>query len=341
MENKLSTKDRAMLISQHKKTRDKRICDRIKAVLAYDDGYSYIEIAKILLLDESTIRRHINDYLNQAKLKPENGGSSSLLSENQSKQLILELREFTYLRVKDICVYVKKNFGTKYTVGGMTKWLHRNGFTYKKPQPIPAKANAVSQQKFIEYYERLKEKIYGEPIYFSDAVHPQHKPRLAYGWILKGELKQIPTNGKQKRLNIIGGINLSNHQIVYNMVDTVNIDSIEKFLYNLRKNHNPSLRLHLVWDNAGYHRAEKIVDIAKKLNIKLHYLPPYSPNLNPIERLWKIMHEYVTYNQYYEKFRYFRDAILNFFKTIGRKKRLLRARINDNFNLLQAPNLAS
>ncbi|MCH9756018.1 MAG: transposase, partial [Gammaproteobacteria bacterium] len=54
-----------------------------------------------------------------------------------------------------------------------------------------------------------------------------------------------------------------------------------------------------IWDNAGYHKSQAIRDFVKKTNIELHFLPPYSPNLNPIERLWKIMHENVTYNRYY------------------------------------------
>jgi transposase len=337
MNIKLSQTTRAELISQHKRTRDKRVCDRIKAVLAYDEGYSYADIAKILLLDDSTIRRHLDDYISKEKLTTDNGGSDSMLSEIQSDKLIMELKTFTYLRVKDICAYVKKVFSIRYTIGGMTKWLHRKGFTYKKPQPVPAKADAVAQQKFIEYYEDLKKEANNEPIYFADSVHPQHKPRLTSGWILKGELKLMPINGSQKRLNIIGGINLSDHNLVFNVVDTVNALSIENFLKALRKKHSSDIKLHLVLDNAGYHRAERIIKAAEDLNIKLHYLPPYSPNLNPIERLWKIMHEYVTYNQYYEKFKDFKDATLNFLKTISRKKKLLRARINDNFNLLQSP----
>ncbi len=223
----------------------------------------------------------------------------------------------------------------------MTKWLHRNGFCYKKPQPVPAKANAVLQQRFIEYYERLKVQATGELIYFVDAVHPQHQPRLAYGWILKGTVKQMPVNGKQKRLNIIGGINLSTHRVIYNTAEKVNADSIKSFLLKLRQSHSKLVKLHVVWDNAGYHKVEEVLHFANKLNIKLHYLPPYSPNLNPIERLWKIMHEYVTYNRYYEKFNDFQIATLDFLKTIGRKKRLLRSRINDNFNLLQSPIIAT
>ncbi|OGT06726.1 MAG: hypothetical protein A2103_01170 [Gammaproteobacteria bacterium GWF2_41_13] len=79
-------------------------------------------------------------------------------------------------------------------------------------------------------------------------------------------------------------------------------------------------------------------DHAKELLIELHYLPP---NLNPIERLWKIMHEQVTYNKYYEKFSEFTEATVNFFNQIGGKKILLRNRITDNFQILHSPMFAS
>jgi predicted ArsR family transcriptional regulator len=63
MEKMLTSKEREKLVVRHRKERDGRIRDRIKAVLAYDDGYSYSEIAGILLLDDETIRRHIEDYV--------------------------------------------------------------------------------------------------------------------------------------------------------------------------------------------------------------------------------------------------------------------------------------
>jgi len=57
MEQKLTAQERADLQIRHKKERDKRVCDRIKAVLAYDDGYSYSEIARILLLDNDSLSK--------------------------------------------------------------------------------------------------------------------------------------------------------------------------------------------------------------------------------------------------------------------------------------------
>ncbi|MBM3207413.1 MAG: hypothetical protein FJZ57_02250, partial [Chlamydiae bacterium] len=81
----------------------------------------------------------------------------------------------------------------------------------------------------------------------------------------------------------------------------------------------------------------------KTAKISLHYLPPYSPNLKPIERLWKWMKERVLYNTYYECFEDFRRAILGFFAildTVAAESILgqdLRTRVRDTFSPIQAP----
>ena len=75
---------------------------------------------------------------------------------------------------------------------------------------------------------------------------------------------------------------------------------------------------------------------AAKLNIKLHFLPPYSPNLNPIERLWKVMNEKVRNNRFFKGAKQFKEAINLFFDdilpSIGND---LNGRINDNFQTLK------
>lgn len=54
----------------------------------------------------------------------------------------------------------------------MNKWLHRNGFTYKKPSGVPHKFSEEKQRQFIEYYKELKTTVGDEPILFIDGVHP-------------------------------------------------------------------------------------------------------------------------------------------------------------------------
>lgn len=342
METILTLTERENLIASHRKERDGRVRDRIKAVLLYDKGYSNKQIAEILLLDDETIRRHVEDYLKNQKLNPANGGSVSKLNKSESQKLMKHLSEITYLYVKDICCYVKKTFNKKYSISGMTKWLHANGFCYKKPHAVPAKANKEEQKKFIKYYNKLKERAgKNEPIYFVDSVHPQYQTHLTYGWILKGERKLLPTTGRQPRLNFIGGIRLNGHRIVYQQADKVDADSIAGFLCYLRKRHPEKCKIHIIWDNAGYHSDEALQEFAKGLAIELHYLPSYSPNLNPIERLWKIMHEKVSANKYYETFADFTEATLGFFRNIRKNKSLLRSRITDNFQILHSPLFAS
>jgi transposase len=342
MEKILTRKEREKLIALHRKERDGRIRDRIKAVLAYDDGYSYSEISRILLLDDETIRRHIDDYQRENKLTTANGGRDGKLTDREVRQLTDHLQEITYLYVKDICQYIWHTYGKKYSISGMTKWLHAHDFCYKKPHAVPAKADKEKQKKFVRYYNRLKIKAgKKEPIYFADSVHPQHQTQLVSGWILKGIRKEIATTAYQGRLNFIGGICLNGHRFTYQQVDKVNAIAICDFLWKLRQTNPGKFNIHVVWDNARYHQNDEVKAFAKELGIKLHYLPPYSPNLNPAERVWKLMHEAVRYNQYYGKFSQFANATLGFFKSIGRKKCILRERITDNFQILHSPLFAS
>ena len=98
---------------------------------------------------------------------------------------------------------------------------------------------------------------------------------------------------------------------------------------------NPAAKtIHLILDNAGYHKSKEFIEWVSETKIKIHYLPPYSPNLNPIERLWKIMHEQITYNRYYEKFCEFKSALVDFFENIGKYREIISSRINDNFQKL-------
>lgn len=209
MRNFLSLEERCRLRSEHKRERDKRVCDRIKAVLLYDEGWTYEQIAHVLLLTHEAIRQHLIDYPNARKLKPQSGGSVENLSDEQSKLLEKHLQEHTYLYVKDVVLYVKSVYNVIYTVSGMHRWLKRHHFFYKKPALVPGKANEEQQRQWIASYEQLKSNLSSdETICFMDGVHPTHNTQLAYGWIKKGERKEVCTNSGRKRINLSGAIDM-------------------------------------------------------------------------------------------------------------------------------------
>ena len=169
------------------------------------------------------------------------------------------------------------------------------------------------------------------------AVHPTQATKITSGWIRKGVDKIIETTGSRTRLNIIGALNLSdiaNTIVTYN--ETINSRSIAMFFVELRKRYPIERRIHLILDGAPYHKANLVKDFAWIYNIELHYLPPYSPNLNPIERLWKVMNERARNDVYFANKRDFVNAIKQFFnQTLPEIADDLRSRLTDNFQRLK------
>ncbi|NBP30258.1 MAG: IS630 family transposase [Flavobacteriia bacterium] len=314
----LSDAERAQLKLQHRHERDGRIRDRIKAVLLFDKGWSIPAIAEALLLSEDAIRDHIAEYRESKKLKPENGGSTQKLSIEHSALLVAHLRNHTYLYVKDIVAYVKSTWSVTYSVPGMRNWLQRYGFSYKKPALVPGKADEQQQRDWMAEYEKLKQNLPAdETICFMDGVHPTHNVQPAYGWIEKGVRKEVPANSGRSRINLSGVLDVIDHKVLIQEDKMLNAEATISFFRKIEAAYPGKKRVHIFCDNAGYYRNKAVTEYLEMSKIKLHFLPPYSPNLNPIERLWKWMKERVIYNTYYPDFEDFKMAVFGFFATIS------------------------
>ena len=183
-------------------------------------------------------------------------------------------------------------------------------------------------------YKVLKNNLTPEDsLYFGDSVHPTQATKLGYGWIRRGKNKNLETTASRTRLNIIGAMMLDDiGSTITNRYDTINSDSIINHLQLLRERHGPKGTIYFVLDQAPYHRAKAVIVEAEKLNIVIKYLPPYSPNLNPIERLWKVMNEHVRNNRFFKSAKDFKHKINEFLKTtLPQIGGTLGERINDNF----------
>ncbi len=310
--------------------------DRIKAILLRSEGWTVPQISQALRLHQSTIIRHVQDY-QAGKLKNESGGSSEQLNATQAQELIAHLEANLYHHNHQILLYVKEHYGVTYTIPGMHKWLHRNGFSYKKSKGLPHKADQELQKEFIAQYEQLKKEAgVDEPILFMDSVHPTQATKLSYGWIRTGKTKHVGTTASRTRLNIIGALQLGHiGKAITSQYETINGESIMDFMDKIRVRYDEKI-VHLILDKAPYHRSTLVAERADALNIKLHFLPPYSPNLNPIERLWKVMNEHVRNNRFFKGAKDFREAIDRFFvNTLPSIGKTLDSRINDKFQMLK------
>ena len=337
----LSDEEREALRRAHRQCRDKRAAYRLNAVILLGSGWSVGDVAAALLIDAGTLRGYVKRYRKggiEKLLKDDYQGGLSYLSEEEKQALEEHLLTRTYQCTQEIIRYVEERFGIRYSVSGMTDLLHAMGFSYKKPKVVPGKADPHSQKLFVLDYEKLKKnKGENDPIYFMDGTHPQHNTLSGYGWIKRGEEREIKSNSGRQRLNINGAINIETMSCETVIEAAVNADSTIMLLQQLESKHRKADVIYVICDNARYYRSRKVKEYLEDSRVVLIFLPPYSPNLNLIERYWKFLKKIVLYNRYYEKFDDFVSACEQFFGNIGRHKKELRSLLTENFQIIGEP----
>ena len=181
-----------------------------------------------------------------------------------------------------------------------------------------------------------------EAVLFGDAVHPTHAVRPVGCWGPKNiELAVEQTSGRQ-RLNIHGAIDLETGQT--RMLEAATVDAVSTImLLTAIEAMYPGKRLiHVFLDNARYHHAKLVLAWLARpgCRIKLHFVPAYCPHLNPIERLWGLMHKHITHNRCYERFADFRNAMLTFLREeVPRNWVEYCDNVSDNFRIISLEDL--
>jgi transposase len=120
----------------HRETLENRQADRIKAIILLSSGYTPSQVAQVLLIDRSTVRRYYQDY--------KKGGVTCLLETNytrhrgyltpeQEQTLDLYLQEYLHITAKSIAAYIEEQWSVRYSESGMTDLLHRLGYVSRSP----------------------------------------------------------------------------------------------------------------------------------------------------------------------------------------------------------------
>jgi len=320
---------------------DALVARRANVLLLLDDGKSAVAIADFLYLDVETVRGWRRAFMREGLTSivlRDYSGREGHLSRTQEAELTLHLQAHPPRTVGEVRAHIGRVYGVHFSRSGAIKLMGRLGFVYKKPRLLPLGAAPEAQAEFIASYEDLcNELADDEAVVFADAVHPEHQSRPAYGWFHKDVRPAIAANSGRRRMNIHGAINLETGG--FQMVEAlkINSESTQNLLERIEAAHPDKTRIHVYLDNARYHHARALKPwlTEKNRRVKLHFLPAYAPHLNPIERLWGVMHRYVTHNQHHAKFNDFAAAILAFFhKTLPDKWHQIRDTVTDNFRVI-------
>ncbi len=322
----------------HRAAKNKKDADKIKAVYLLSRGKTPQEIAEVLMLDIDTIGNYRKRYEADGVsglLKNNYFGSEPMLNCAEIEEFSAHLETQTYLTVEAIVEHVKQVYNVHYSISGMRQLLHRLKFVYKKAKTIPGKANAELQKAYLKMLEEiLTNKGEHDAHYYLDGVHPQHNTQLAYGWIKKGQDKVVKSNSGRQRININGALNADTLEVIIRTDDTINTQSTLKLFEMLEQKHPNAEAIFITLDNAKYYKNGLVYEYLKTSKIKLLFMPPYSPNLNLIERLWKFMRKTILYNKYYEKFAEFKVEVMLFFENIAQYNDKLSTLLTKNFQIL-------
>ena len=314
---------------------------RANALVALDDGNGVGLVCRILHLDPDTVRGWLREFRGTGLASvdpaayPEREGK---LTRGQEASLREALRDSPPRDANEVRATILRRFGVEYTRGGAIKLMHRLGFDYIRPKPLPRQADRAAQEAFMRKYERLmRDAPANEAIVFADAVHPEWQSRPAHGWFLRSDRPAVRSTTGRRRLNLHGALNLETMGLTMVEGERIDASTTLRLLRRLERDHPGSRVIHVFLDNARYHHAKALKPFLERpdCRVRLHFLPPYAPHLNPIERLWGVMHRHVTHNRFHADFRQFTEAIFRFFdETLPRERERIAEFVTDSFRVI-------
>jgi transposase len=297
----LNAAQRQDLRRRCKQTLDKRIYQRLTAVLLIDTGKTRAEVADLLHVSLRQLADWLRRFRNQGVeilCTLYYKGDPGKLTPAQVEQLKQQIRTGCFRNTNQIRRWLEETFQVQYAASGVKDLLRRIGASYHKVTGFLWKANPNKQREFVAKYRRQK-RVAGQPgtprtrFYFIDACHPIWGLDLVFScWLLVGQRLLVGMGSGRKRLNILGAYCPDDHEYLDLRLtrDNINGEQFVNLLRLLRATHPEVQKFVLYVDGARYYGKPVVLEWLKRHpEFQLEPLPTYSPNLNLIERLWKFL----------------------------------------------------
>ena len=285
---------------------------KLLVIRMHHEGAKHGFIAKVLNLHANTITNHLKEYskdglagtLEDRYYRP----CSSL--EPFRECLKCSFRAAPVADAKQAVARIESLTGVRLSESQVRRFMKGLGMKVRKACSIPGKANPQLQFEFYTttLLPKLEEAGRAErKVFFVDAAHFVMGAFLGMIWCFARVLVKTPP-GRQ-RYNVLGAIDSHSQELIsIRTTENINSLSVVALLDKIHEKH-PDSEVTLVMDNASYQRCYFVRNHARDLGLELLFLPSYSPNLNLIERLWKLTKRRCLTNRYYADFREFCGAI--------------------------------
>jgi transposase len=296
----LTPEHRRELERRRKGTLDRRVYQRLTAVLTVAEGNSREEVAHLLGIGLTQLGEWLRVYRNKgldALCTLHYKGDPGKLTAQQVGQLKDKVSTGCFRNSDQIRQWLQDTFGVSYSPSGVKDLLRRIGISYHKVTGFLWKADPDKQKEFVRKHERQKAQARREGTttrrYYVDACHPIWGLDLVYScWLLVGQRFLVGMGSGRKRLNILGAYCPDDQEYLDLRLtrDNINGEQFVNLLRLLRERHPEVKKFILYLDNAKYYDKPVVKEwLARHPGFHLEPVPPYSPNLNLIERLWKFL----------------------------------------------------
>ena len=315
----LSMSERVVLRDLHQNHIHPVIRQRAHVLLLRSENTPNNRISIITGLGETTIIDYAHQYLDNGVSWVTTLNFRKPVSQLQSfdEEIKAYFEKNPVSTISQACKEVEKLTGVTVKNTQMRAFLKKLGIKWRKVGGIPAKVDIEAQQKFHDekLQPRLEEAKAGKrTVYFMDAAHFVMGAFLGFLWSVTRVFVRTPS-GRQ-RFNVLGALNAITKKLEMVTNDSY-ITSIQVCELLKKLAESTTLPITIVLDNARYQKCALVMELAKKLGIELLWLPSYSPNLNLIERLWKLTKKECLNSKYYNNFALFSGAISTFLTTMG------------------------
>lgn len=307
-----SERKRLLHIYRGKEEHPASIRLRAHIVLLLSDRHPWSLIEQILFCSTATIARWKDRF--------EAGGVEALLEENRGRKATLlahwaliivswvrtlSPRDLGYCRSRWSCgtlaLLLRETHGVKASVETVRRCLHDQQMVWRRPRPVLGQRDPQRRWKLRKIRELLRDLPEDEAAVFQDEVDLNLNPDIGCCWMKRGEQAQVLTPGDNIKRYLAGSMSWRSGELVVTEGTRRNAELFVRHLEDLRVRFRRYTRIHVICDNARFHKIEGSRLVRQYLTehgdrIVLHYLPTYSPQDNPIERVWWHLHEQITRN---------------------------------------------
>jgi transposase len=189
--------------------------------------------------------------------------------------------------------------GVRLSAEAVRRGLHRAGFVWRRPRPVLGRSDPERDRKLAAIRGLLAALPPDETAVFQDEVDVHLNPKIGACWMPKGAQAEVATPGDNVKRHLAGSLVWRTGTLLVSPAGARrHADLFLAHLDDLRRRLRGSRVIHVICDNASFHDCRKVREYLAVWGhrLRLHYLPKYAPECNPIERIWWRLHETLTRN---------------------------------------------